>query len=330
MVGSCCVPLGSPSAISQRHLDGAIDGACSTRLARWPAPQFGHAALAPTPPDSRAVAGEVDHRRRRRCRWWAHDDEHVAAGWARSGVPPPRAGVLAFAAVLVLSAALPQGVAPSAPKQASAVASKQRSRGASCAKQADCPIGQYCQAGLFHNNNCEPCSILTSTSSICDALGVGCCAPDFLKQCPSNPRDCDRCAAALQAACGAEHGDVFQCAQCAGTHQQQLQAVGCDNDAIAAWCAGIAPKPSPTPSLFPGSRIVPNGTWAGTLNGWMPPKAKGRHWALCYSSFTDDATTPKTFHAQCDHYNTTLIMVINSLGFTFGGYVRQPPVYVFG
>eukprot|EP01046_Picozoa_sp_COSAG06_P012222 COSAG06_NODE_711_length_12877_cov_16.318281_11_plen_230_part_00 len=180
----------------------------------------------------------------------------------------------------------------------------------------------YCAAGIFYNE-CEPCSVVTPSN--CDALGGNCCAPDFLKQCPTNPKDCqDRCAAALEAACGADHGDVFQCAQCAGIHQQQLQAAGCDNDAIAAWCAGIAPTPSPAPSFFPGSRIVPNATWAGTLDDWMPPKAKGKRWAQCFSSFTDDATNASTFHAQCDQYNTTLIMVINSLGFTFGAYVRPP------
>jgi hypothetical protein len=169
----------------------------------------------------------------------------------RAGVPPPRAGVLAFTAVLVLSITLPQGVAPSASKQ-------------------------------------------------------------------------DRCVAALEAACGADHGDIFKCAQCSGIHQKQLQAAGCDNKTIVAWCAGIAPTPSPAGSFFPGSRIVSNATWAGTLNDWMPPKAKGKSWALCFSSFTENATTPITFHAQCDQYNTTLIMVINSLGFTFGAYVRPP------
>ena len=172
---------------------------------------------------------------------------------AAAGVlPPPRAGVLAFAAVLVLSITLPQGAAPSASKQ-------------------------------------------------------------------------DRCAAALEAACGADRGDAFKCAQCSGIHQKQLQAAGCDNKAIAAWCAGAAPTPSPASSFFPGSRIVPNATWAGTLDDWMPPKAKGKRWAQCFSSFTDNATTPSTFHAQCDQYNTTLTMVINSLGFTFGAYVRPPP-----
>ena len=233
---------------------------------------------------------------------------------ARSGVPPPRAGVLAFAAVLVLSVALPQGVAPSAPKPPVAAAG---GTSASCARQADCPAQQYCDS----TRSCYRCSYLVGPKSKCDALGGDCCASDFLKQCPSNPKDCqqDRCAAALEAACGADRGDAFKCAQCSGIHQKQLQAAGCDDKAIAAWCAGAAP------SFFPGSRIVPNATWAGTLDDWMPPKAKGKRWAQCFSSFTDSATTPSTFHAQCDQHNTTLIMVINSLGFTFGGYVRPPP-----
>ena len=239
---------------------------------------------------------------------------------AAAGVlPPPRAGVLAFAAVLVLSVALPQGVAPSAPKPPVAAAG---GTSASCARQADCPAQQYCDS----TRSCYRCSYLVGPKSKCDALGGDCCASDFLKQCPSNPKDCqqDRCAAALEAACGADRGDAFKCAQCSGIHQKQLQAAGCDNKAIAAWCAGAAPTPSPASSFFPGSRIVPNATWAGTLDDWMPPKAKGKRWAQCYSSFTDNATTPSTFHAQCDQYNTTLIMVINSLGFTFGGYVRPP------
>jgi hypothetical protein len=55
--------------------------------------------------------------------------------------------------------------------------------------------------------------------------------------------DNDGCAAALQASCGAHRRDVFACAQCAGGHQQQLRAAGCDNDKIAAWCAGPPPPP---------------------------------------------------------------------------------------
>ena len=38
----------------------------------------------------------------------------------------------------------------------------------------------------------------------------------------------------------------------------------------------------------------------------------------------DDASSPTAFHKQCDMYNTTMVVVRNSLGFTFGGYVRVP------
>jgi hypothetical protein len=76
--------------------------------------------------------------------------------------------------------------------------------------------------------------------------------------------------------------------------------------------------------VFPGSRLI---TKAGgdNLNGWMKAKVKGKQWSLCFSSFTDDATTPSTFHRLCDQYNTTLTVARNSLNYTFGGYVRVPP-----
>ena len=74
---------------------------------------------------------------------------------------------------------------------------------------------------------------------------------------------------------------------------------------------------------FPGSRLI---TKAGgdNLNGWMKAKVKGKQWSLCFSSFTDDATTPSTFHKQCDQHDTTLAVARNSLNYTFGGYVRLP------
>eukprot|EP01046_Picozoa_sp_COSAG06_P035768 COSAG06_NODE_3878_length_4809_cov_166.836306_6_plen_162_part_00 len=78
---------------------------------------------------------------------------------------------------------------------------------------------------------------------------------------------------------------------------------------------------------FPGSRLI---TKAGgdNLNGWMKAKVKGKQWSLCFSSFTDDATTPSAFHKQCDQYSTTLTVARNSLNYTFGGYVRVPPCFV--
>ena len=74
---------------------------------------------------------------------------------------------------------------------------------------------------------------------------------------------------------------------------------------------------------FRGSRLI-TAEWGDSLNGWMPAKVKGKQWSLCFSSFTDDATTPSTFHKQCDQYDTTLTVARNSLKYTFGGYVRLP------
>ena len=75
---------------------------------------------------------------------------------------------------------------------------------------------------------------------------------------------------------------------------------------------------------FPGSRLI-TAEWGDNLDGWMPAKGKGKQWSLCFSSFTDDATTPSAFHKQCDQHSTTLTVARNSLNYTFGGYVRLPP-----
>jgi hypothetical protein len=74
---------------------------------------------------------------------------------------------------------------------------------------------------------------------------------------------------------------------------------------------------------FPSSRLI-TAEWGDSLNGWMKAKVKGKQWSLCFNSFTDDATTPSTFHKQCDQHDTTLTVARNSLNYTFGGYVRLP------
>ena len=46
------------------------------------------------------------------------------------------------------------------------------------------------------------------------------------------------CADALKAACAAaKTSGVFACAECAGANRARLRGQGCDNNAIAAWCA---------------------------------------------------------------------------------------------
>ena len=126
------------------------------------------------------------------------------------------------------------------------------------------------------------------------------------------------CRAALQAACP-NRADFTKCAECSGTHQRQLQAAGCNSTAITGYCHGDAP---PSLSHFPGSRIVTNLTWGASVNSWAN-KTATQIWARCYSSFTDNHDTAATFHAQCDKHNTTMVFAINSLNYTFGGYVRS-------
>jgi hypothetical protein len=75
-------------------------------------------------------------------------------------------------------------------------------------------------------------------------------------------------------------------------------------------------------------------------------------WALCFSSFRDDASNPSTFHAQCDQYDTTVLVArhgpvlqtgsvggtehhpeydiaspawVQGANWTFGGYVSAKP-----
>jgi hypothetical protein len=182
--------------------------------------------------------------------------------------------------------------------------------GESCTRQQDCPAQQYCDS----TSSCYACSYLADPKAECDALGGDCCSAAFLRQCPSNPEECqgNTCTDALQTLCGTKRLDLFACAQCAGRHSQLLHAAGCTNDAIAAWCAS-------RPTHFPGSRILLNNvTWGTDVNDWAG-RAATQVWKLCYSSLTDNRTT-LTFHEQCDRFNTTMTFARNSLGFVFGGY----------
>jgi hypothetical protein len=62
------------------------------------------------------------------------------------------------------------------------------------------------------------------------------------------------CGAELHAVCGdachaADPLCSFACVQCAGDHQRALQAAGCDNEAIIAFCAGPKKPGAPTADL---------------------------------------------------------------------------------
>ncbi len=52
-------------------------------------------------------------------------------------------------------------------------------------------------------------------------------------------------------------------------------------------------------------------------------KPDSQVWSLCYSSLTDDASTPPVFHRQCDMHSTTVVFARNALGNVFRGYVRR-------
>jgi hypothetical protein len=78
----------------------------------------------------------------------------------------------------------------------------------------------------------------------------------------------------------------------------------------------------PTTCTFPGSQIL-SAAQQVTLSGWAP-QGPTQQWALCFSSFTDDASDPSVFHSQCDEYDVTMVVASNLLGYTFGGYVRSP------
>ena len=78
---------------------------------------------------------------------------------------------------------------------------------------------------------------------------------------------------------------------------------------------------------FPGSRIIMNNaTWDASVNTWVFARTPrlAQVWGLCYSSFTDDATSPAAFHQQCDQYSKTVMLARNSQGYVFGGYAAGP------
>ena len=97
----------------------------------------------------------------------------------------------------------------------------------------------------------------------------------------------------------------------------------CDTNSGECRCApGYTGADCAAGLVFPGSRLI-TAEWGVNLDGWMPAKVKGKQWKVCFSSFTDNATTPSTFHNLCDQYDTTLTVARNSLKYIFGGYVRS-------
>lgn len=102
----------------------------------------------------------------------------------------------------------------------------------------------------------------------------------------------------------------------------------------AAGAPSTVTPPSSVSAPFAGSRIITE-EWGRALIGFIGEGAPTR-WEQCYSSFTMDARTPGTFHANCDAHSTTILVAHNTGGSfddgrrtttnpghsTFGGYVR--------
>ena len=85
------------------------------------------------------------------------------------------------------------------------------------------------------------------------------------------------CHAALQTLCGsARSTSVFACAECAGSHTQHLQAAGCSNDAISAWCAGQTTGiGSVLERAYTSYVHQPTAASDATSNGWKPLTLNG-------------------------------------------------------
>ena len=123
-------------------------------------------------------------------------------------------------------------------------------------------------------------------------------------------------------------GNLPDCVECDNDHYKSAAGNGCCNECPVGRSTDTEGATSVDDckqlglAHFFGSQLVTNATWGDSLNEWAGQGAE-RKWALCFSSFTDDATSPAEFHAQCDQYNTTVTVARNSLGYTFGGYVRR-------
>ena len=92
----------------------------------------------------------------------------------------------------------------------------------------------------------------------------------------------------------------------------------CDSGYDGTNCSTLLYK-SP---LFLETQIV-TPEWGTLLNDWAKQPVDQK-WALCYSSDTMNKTTDE-FHKRCDQYAPTVTVAHNSLGRTFGGFVRPSP-----
>ena len=66
-------------------------------------------------------------------------------------------------------------------------------------------------------------------------------------------------------------------------------------------------------ATFPNSRLITPAQGL-LLNSWANQTVVGQKWALCYTSFTMDKTSPAQFHKNCDQYAPTVTVAHNTGG----------------
>ena len=141
-------------------------------------------------------------------------------------------------------------------------------------------------------------------------------------ECASDPCEND-------ASCSSEEGaEVYSCTCVAGWGGDNCQddidecaSTPCQNGAVCddgavidsyvcscanGWEGDNCQDTLAPPETFPGSQIL-SPTQQVTVSSWAP-QGPTQQCTLCFSSFTDDASTPSVFHSQCDEYDVTMVV----------------------
>jgi hypothetical protein len=86
-------------------------------------------------------------------------------------------------------------------------------------------------------------------------------------------------------------------------------------------CGGASPPPPPPSSpVFAVASYI-----TAEMDAWLQaqPAIGSEGWTVCFNSATDDTASPSIFHSRCDQFSESVSSAHNSLGYTFGGYVRE-------
>ena len=112
-----------------------------------------------------------------------------------------------------------------------------------------------------------------------------------------------------------------------------LNGGSCEEVMLAAEGGGAAPFECQCVGNFGGERCETAGGGGGKDRSLPDPNTDAflqaqpeigaRTWVKCFDSAVDDASTPATFHSQCDPYAEMVTVARNSLGYTFGGYAEH-------